>query len=151
MLACVASQAGFIRLRRGELRKLPDLCHVAAAVHVRFDRAMAALVADALAAVFKGKALVRIGGEFLCGLLVASGAGLRTDIIGGAYWLGFVGGPARRLLGGRLTQPWSENEEKKQPKPQAMNDASHTLSPPQTAHPTELIETKMIHFDHLGR
>ena len=129
VLARVAGEAGFIDLRCGEVLELPDLRDISTAVHVRFSRTMAALATDTLAVVFKSEARVRIGGEFLRGLFVARGAGVRADIIGRAYWLNFVGGPGQRLLGDRSTEPWSENGKSHQANPHARNDASHTHAP----------------------
>jgi len=56
VVARVAGLARFIRLRCGEIRKLPDFCYVAAAIHVRFARAVAALATDAFFPVFQREA-----------------------------------------------------------------------------------------------
>src|ERR1700692_1795935 len=75
VFARVAHQAGFIDLGHGELRKLANFGYIPASVNVRFARTVAAFASNSFAAMFKGNAGVRIGREFLRGLLVARGAG----------------------------------------------------------------------------
>ena len=83
---------------------MPDLGHVAAAINVRFAGPVAALAADPLVPVFKGKALVGIRRELLCDLIVAGGASLRAHEIGGAGRNGFARCRRLKLFGSRLGQ-----------------------------------------------
>ena len=150
MRSGVATQTGLIQFRGGRFAGVENPGNVAAGLNVRLARAMARFTGDPGLAMLQCQLRVRIGGESFRFRHVASGANLLPNEVGGAYRPGFDGCLGHRLFGGRLTKPWPEDEENNQAKPNASNDASHTLTPRSQLTVPNLLRQRMSRIDLLG-
>ena len=101
MCSRVATQAIGVHIFGRGLGGIENLGHVAAAVHVRLARAVAALAGCPGFAMLQGYLGMRIVGELLGHLVMAGGAGFAAHIIRG---IGILDRRGSRLVAGRRSR-----------------------------------------------
>lgn len=127
--AGMAAQAGLADLRRRQLVETANLCNVSAPFDVSLAGAVAAFAGHSLAAVFQGKAGMRIRAEFIRDFLVAGGAGLLSDIVGRVGRRPLLEGCRLLALSGSQRQPGSREPAQQQKTSHAGNESTHVHSP----------------------